>query len=124
MIGTSLVPPIFQRVGHTPGGARQAGPSIITDLTDSDPAEGGGAGGLLYEDFLPQLLAQHEGLPEGLVRALPSFDEAVDEFFARIEEQKLQQVPPPGVSPCSTLAFLLYLYVELGYTDVLTSNIR
>lgn len=47
------------------------------------------ADSVVYEEFLPQLLAQHEGM---VVHAFPSFDQAVDAFFGRIVEQKLKQV--------------------------------
>lgn len=44
---------------------------------------------VVYEEFLPQLLAQHEG---AVVHSFPSFDETVDAFFGRIVQQKLKQV--------------------------------
>lgn len=44
---------------------------------------------VVFEEFLPQLLAQHAG---AVVREFPSFDQAVDSFFGRIVEQKLKQV--------------------------------
>ena len=44
---------------------------------------------VVFEEFLPQLLAQHDG---AVVREFPSFDQAVDAFFGRIVEQKLKQV--------------------------------
>lgn len=47
------------------------------------------ADNVVYEEFLPQLLAQHEG---SVVHSFPSFDQAVDAFFGRIVEQKLKQV--------------------------------
>lgn len=46
---------------------------------------------VVYEEYLPQLLAQHEGAQ---VHTFPSFDQAVDAFFGRIVEQKLKQVRP------------------------------
>lgn len=57
----------------------------------ADQVGGGGDGGddVVYDEYLPQLLAQHEG---ALVHAFPSFDQAVDAFFGRIVEQKLKQV--------------------------------
>ncbi|CAN0069596.1 unnamed protein product, partial [Ectocarpus fasciculatus] len=44
---------------------------------------------VVYEDFLPQLLAQHEG--GAVIHSFASFDQAVDAFFGRIVEQKLKQ---------------------------------
>jgi predicted ribosome quality control (RQC) complex YloA/Tae2 family protein len=48
-----------------------------------------------YEEFMPILLAQHDGSRDGAYhhdkvsfRELPSFNEAVDEFFAKVEGQK------------------------------------
>ena len=43
--------------------------------------------GARYDDVVPLLLAQHQGL--GQVAEFPSFDAAVDEYFCRIEEQRL-----------------------------------
>ncbi|CAM9411579.1 unnamed protein product, partial [Choristocarpus tenellus] len=45
-------------------------------------------GGVVYDEFLPQVLEQHQG---GLVHKFASFDQAVDSFFGRIVEQKLKQ---------------------------------
>lgn len=53
----------------------------------SDVVEG--EDNVVFEEFLPQLLAQHTG---AVVREFPSFDQAVDSFFGRIVEQKLKQV--------------------------------
>ncbi|CAM9401439.1 unnamed protein product [Ectocarpus sp. 6 AP-2014] len=44
---------------------------------------------VVYEEFLPQLLAQHEG--GAVIHSFASFDQAVDAFFGRIVEQKLKQ---------------------------------
>lgn len=49
---------------------------------------------VVYEEFLPQLLAQHEG---AVIHSFPSFDQAVDAFFGRIVEQKLKQVRRRGI---------------------------
>jgi len=44
-----------------------------------------------YEEFLPVLLLQHQG-PNVMTRQFGSFDEAVDEFYGKIEDQRLSQV--------------------------------
>lgn len=59
---------------------------------DGEQKKGSGVEGednVMFEEFLPQLLAQHTG---AVVREFPSFDQAVDSFFGRIAEQKLKQV--------------------------------
>ncbi|CAM9999548.1 unnamed protein product, partial [Hapterophycus canaliculatus] len=65
-------------------------------VVESEKEKGGedgpantGDDNVVYEEFLPQLLAQHEG---AVIHSFPSFDQAVDAFFGRIVEQKLKQV--------------------------------
>lgn len=41
----------------------------------------------VYDDVLPILLKQHEGIGETL--SFPSFDAAIDEYFSKFEEQRL-----------------------------------
>ena len=87
-------------VGKGINGAN-AGAGTGTNVEGGGKEEGGvkeGDGGedkskgdddVVYEEFLPQLLAQHEG---AVIHSFPSFDQAVDAFFGRIVEQKLKQV--------------------------------
>eukprot|EP00752_Nemacystus_decipiens_P013835 g12284.t1 len=65
--------------------------STEADRAGKEVEEGGGGevyDDVVYEDFLPQLLVQHEGV---VIHSFPSFDQAVDAFFGRIVEQKLKQ---------------------------------
>lgn len=77
-------------------GAGDVDSSVSEEATEGKKKEEGGGGreeddgdGVVYEEFLPQVLAQHEGT---VVHSFPSFDQAVDSFFGRIVEQKLKQV--------------------------------
>ncbi|CAM9368366.1 unnamed protein product, partial [Scytosiphon promiscuus] len=88
--------------GKGNGGASSAADGAAGEKKGEKTESGGGgeadaggtaAGGavdehVVYEEFLPQLLAQHEG---AVIHSFPSFDQAVDAFFGRIVEQKLKQ---------------------------------
>lgn len=54
-------------------------------LVDSLPVEGGEES---FIDFIPILFKQHEGKP---FRTFPSFSEAVDVYFHRLDDQKAQK---------------------------------
>eukprot|EP00904_Undaria_pinnatifida_P003756 jgi/Undpi1/13381/HiC_scaffold_8.g03040.m1 len=78
------------------GGGQEGGAAVKKATKDAKEKETGGGGdddGVVYEEFLPQLLAQHEG---SMVHSFPSFDQAVDAFFGRIVEQKLKQASRLG----------------------------
>ncbi|CAM9319563.1 unnamed protein product [Chrysoparadoxa australica] len=66
-------------------------PCFLTTLQQADSAPE-----LLYDEFLPHLLQQHkqaaaqEDQEDGtVVKAFESFDRAVDEFYCKIEDQRL-----------------------------------
>ena len=49
--------------------------------------DGGEKGKFLsFHEFYPMLFKQHEGMP---FLEFPTFDQAVDEFFSKLESQKL-----------------------------------
>ena len=62
------------------------GPSPAVTATSSTAADGTATGMLV--DFVPRLYKQHENKPH---QEFPSFNEAVDEYFCKLEEQKMQK---------------------------------
>ena len=62
------------------------GPSPAATTTSSAAVDGTATGTLV--DFVPRLYKQHEQRP---YQEFPSFNEAVDEYFCKLEEQKMQK---------------------------------
>ncbi|CAN0502600.1 unnamed protein product, partial [Discosporangium mesarthrocarpum] len=67
-------------------GAGGAGGGKGVEEKEDKQGEKEDADKVVYEEFLPQVLAQHEG---AVVQSFGSFDAAVDSFFGRVVEQKL-----------------------------------
>eukprot|EP00624_Nannochloropsis_granulata_P003001 evm.model.NODE_25201_length_48748_cov_29.326208.14 len=70
--------------------------ACMAEAEAEKPEEGQGEGKetrVLYDEFLPHVLHQHqqEEMVAKELRTFPSFDAAVDEFFVKVEEQKMRQ---------------------------------